>query len=301
MNAVIGLSQVLLFGSAAGEQGLELVFRVSIADARILVVDDHDVARTVLREILESWRCRVEEAASGAAAVQAVVAADRAGMPFDVILMDWKMPGEIDGLEAVRQLFRLRNEGVLTGAEAPAIIVSGYNRDHLPKDRSGLSGFLGKPVTASALLDTLLEAHGGAPQPEKPARPARTPPPSFAGAAILLVEDNALNQEVAKRMVQRTGAVVTLVEHGGEAVELATTREFDIVLMDLQMPIMEGFEATRRIRPVRPDLPIIALSAAVMEADRNDAREAGMNDHLAKPIDTGELYRTLARWLPSRD
>ncbi|SDW02191.1 response regulator [Thiocapsa roseopersicina] len=272
-----------------------------IAGARILVVDDHAVARTVLREILESWRCRVAEAASGAAAVQAVVEAERAGVPFDVILMDWNMPGELDGLEAVRQLFRLRKEGFLTGAEAPAIIVSGYNRDDLPKDRSGLNGFLGKPVTASTLLDTLLEARGGKPQPDKPSQPARAAAPSFAGSAILLVEDNALNQEVSKRMLQRTGAVVTLAENGGEAVELATTRDFDLVLMDLQMPIMDGFEATRRIRPVRPDLPIIALSAAVMEADRNDAREAGMNDHLAKPIDTGELYRTLARWLGCHD
>ena len=272
-----------------------------IAGARVLVVDDHAVARTVLREILESWRCRVEETASGAAAVQAVIEAERIGMPFDVILMDWKMPGELDGLEAVRELYRLRKEGILTGTETPAIIVSGYNRDDLPQDRSGLNGFLGKPVTASALLDTLLEAQGERPQPAKPSRPTRAAAPSFAGAEILLVEDNALNQEVAKRMLQRTGAVVTLAEHGGEAVELATTRDFDLILMDLQMPIMDGFEATRRIRPVRPDLPIIALSAAVMEADRNDAREAGMNDHLAKPIDTGKLYRTLARWLGHRD
>nr|WP_300988371.1 response regulator [Thiocapsa sp.] len=272
-----------------------------ISGSRVLVVDDHAVARTVLREILESWGCRVEEAASGAAAVQAVIEAERAGMAFDFILMDWKMPGKIDGLEAVRQLFRLRQEGVLTGAAAPAIIVSGYNRDDLPKDRRGLKGFLGKPVTASALLDTLLEARDGKPQPGKPARSARPATPSFTGSAILLVEDNALNQEVAKRMLQRTGAVVTLAENGVEAVELATSRDFDLVLMDLQMPIMDGFEATRRIRPMRPDLPIIALSAAVMEADRNDAREAGMNDHLAKPIDTVELYRTLALWLPGPD
>ncbi|EGV18349.1 response regulator [Thiocapsa marina] len=272
-----------------------------IAGARVLVVDDHAVSRTVLREILQSWRCRVDEAASGAAAVQAVIEAERAGRPFDFILMDWKMPGDLDGLEATRQLFRLRKEGRLTGAETPAIIVSGYNRDDLPKERSGLSGFLGKPVTASALLDTLLEAHGEKPHPGRTAPTARAPIPSFTGAAILLVEDNALNQEVAKRMLQRTGAVVTLAENGIEAVALATTQDFDLVLMDLQMPMMDGFEATRRIRPQRPDLPIIALSAAVMEIDRNGAREAGMNGHLAKPIDTVELYRTLALWLPGHD
>jgi PAS domain S-box-containing protein len=272
-----------------------------IDGSRVLVVDDHAVARTVLRETLESWRCRVEEATSGAAAVQAVIEAERAGMPFDFILMDWKMPGEIDGLEAVRQLFRLRKEGTLTGAEAPAIIVSGYKRDDLPQDRPRLDGYLCKPVTASALLETLLEARGGKPQRDRPARPARPAAPSFDGAAILLVEDNALNQEVARRMLQRTGAVVTLAENGVEAVELATTRDFDLVLMDLQMPIMDGFEATRLIRLQRRDLPIIALSAAVMEIDRNGAREAGMNGHLAKPIDTVELFRTLALWLPGHD
>ncbi len=289
----------LLLPVAREDTGTDSIREIS--GSRVLVVDDHAVARTVLREILESWRCRVEEAASGAAAVQAVIEADRTHMPFDFILMDWKMPGELDGLEAVEQLFRMRKEGVLTGAGTPAIIVSGYNRDDLPKNRSGLRDFLGKPVTASALLDTLLEARGEKPQPGKPSRPARPPTPSFAGAAILLVEDNALNQEVAKRMLQRTGAVVTLAENGVEAVELATTRDFDLVLMDLQMPIMDGFEATRRIRLERPDLPIIALSAAVMEIDRNGAREAGMNGHLAKPIDTVELYRTLALWLPSHD
>jgi CheY-like chemotaxis protein/HPt (histidine-containing phosphotransfer) domain-containing protein len=123
--------------------------------------------------------------------------------------------------------------------------------------------------------------------------------PCFAGASILLAEDNALNQEVARRLLEKTGAKVTVVPHGAEAVYLADRQPFDLVLMDLQMPVMDGFEATRRIRQRHPELPVIALSAAVMEADREQSRAAGMNAHLAKPIESAALYRILAAWLPA--
>jgi PAS domain S-box-containing protein len=267
-------------------------------DRRVLVVDDQATARTVLREILETCRCRVSEAASGAAAVTAVIDAERARRPFDFILMDWRMPGELDGLETIRQLNRLREAGVLTGATAPVIIVSAYNREDLPRDSKGYDGFLAKPVTASSVLDAMLDASGGDPRMAR--QPGPTPAPSFSDTAILLAEDNALNQEVAKRMLERTGARITVANNGAEAVELALSRTFDLVLMDLQMPIMDGFEATRRIRLDQPDLPVIALSAAVMDADRNQAEAAGMNAHLAKPIDIDALYSTLSHWLKAR-
>jgi PAS domain S-box-containing protein len=273
--------------------------RQGIQGSRVLVVDDQSIARTVLREILESCRCEVAEAPSGPSAVAAVIAAQWAGMPFDFVLMDWMMPGEIDGLEAIERLRRLRSDGIITGPEAPVIIVSAYNRSQLPKDGAGFDGFLGKPVTASAVLDAMVEARGGKPAPGQ--APGPLPAPSFAGKSILVAEDNSLNQEVARRMLERTGARVTLAGHGGEAVALAASQAFDLVLMDLQMPIMDGFEATRRIRQFRADLPIVALSAAVMEADRKKSREVGMNAHLAKPIDSSDLYRTLARWLYPAD
>jgi CheY-like chemotaxis protein len=141
----------------------------------------------------------------------------------------------------------------------------------------------------------MVEAHGGKPAPGQ--APGPLPAPSFAGKSILVAEDNSLNQKVARRMLERTGARVTLAGHGVEAVALAASQAFDLVLMDLQMPIMDGLEAARRIRQCRADLPIIALSAAVMEADREKSREVGMNAHLAKPIDSSDLYRTLAQWL----
>jgi signal transduction histidine kinase/DNA-binding response OmpR family regulator len=136
--------------------------------------------------------------------------------------------------------------------------------------------------------------------PEMSARHVAAPKsavPDFSGASILVAEDNLLNQEVAKRILEKTGAQITLASQGAEAVDLVHAHRFDLVLMDLQMPVMDGFEATRRIRASFPELPVIALSAAVMQADRERARVAGVKAHLAKPIDSRLLFETLARWL----
>ncbi|MFB1486374.1 MULTISPECIES: response regulator [unclassified Thiocapsa] len=141
------------------------------------------------------------------------------------------------------------------------------------------------------------EPTAGSPPSERRVGAPRPPAPDFSGASVLVVEDNLLNQEVAKRILEKTGAQVTLASHGAEAVDLVHARRFDLVLMDLQMPVMDGFEATRRIRASFPDLPVIALSAAVMEADRERARVAGVQGHLAKPIDSRLLFETLAHWL----
>jgi len=271
----------------------------AIHGARVLVADDHATARIVLREILESWQIKVVEAGSGQTALAAIVAADQAGTPFDFILMDWKMPGEMDGLDVIQRLHQLREEGLLTGTEAPVFIVSAYSRNDLPEESIGHSAFLDKPVTASALFDAMVKAIGGV--PESLFESGETPIPSFAGSSILLAEDNALNQEVAQRMLEKTGARVILANNGAEAVEISAARSFDLVLMDLQMPVMDGFEATRHIRKRFPDLPVVALSAAVMEADREKARQAGMNAHIAKPIYSSQLYQILANWLESHD
>jgi PAS domain S-box-containing protein len=270
----------------------------AIKGARVLVVDDQPSARLVLRTILESCGCRVTEAGDGASAVTAVLEAAQRDRAFDFVLMDLKMPGELDGLGAIRRIHRLRDDGKIPGPSAPIILVSAFNRDEFPSDDIEFNGFLGKPVTASAVINAMVEAIGETPAARLPAGPRRAP--SFAGASILLVEDNALNQEVAKRMLKQTGATVTVANQGAEAVEMASAQHVDLILMDLQMPVMDGFEATRRIRRIRPDLPIIALSAAVMDADRKNAREAGMNAHLAKPIDRDELFETIGQWLNRR-
>ena len=336
--------------------------------ARVLVADDQALARQILRNILENCRLEVTEADSGSAAVDAVVQAEQAGTPFEFILMDWKMPGELDGLQAIARLHQLREKGILTGPVVPVAIISAYNRDDMPPDHPPFDAFLAKPVTASVLMDAMIEATAGALRPPTPATPSHSAIPSFAGSSILMVEDNLLNQEVALEMLRRTGASVTIADNGAEGVDLALSRPFDLILMDLQMPVMDGFEATRRIRaaedssqisevrdrrsevrgpkpevgegipqslnPSIPEsqhssipesqhsripesqhssipasqhssipesqhsrIPIVALSAAVMEDDRRRAREAGMDGHLAKPINSTELYQALRGWL----
>ncbi|GAB6057858.1 PAS domain-containing hybrid sensor histidine kinase/response regulator [Desulfonatronum parangueonense] len=323
--------------------------------ARVLVADDQAVAREVLREILERCLLDVTEADSGLAAVDAVVQAEQAGTPFEFILMDWKMPGELDGLQAIQRLHQLRTEGVLSGPAAPVAIISAYSREDMPPDPP-YNAFLAKPVTASTLMDAMIAATGGTLRAPVSTVPAHAAIPCFAGSSILLVEDNLLNQEVAAEILRQTEATVTIANNGLEAVCLTQSHPFDLILMDLQMPEMDGFEATRRIRaaeihgsrfngstveettdggvdagatrgrpsagPPSPTVeqlnreplnrepsktvnqrkrtPIIALSAAVMEADRRRAGEAGMNGHVAKPIDSGELYAVLGRFLEQR-
>ncbi len=155
--------------------------------------------------------------------------------------------------------------------------------------------FLSKPVTASSVFDAMGHVSGKAPR--HPRNTESAPIPSFAGASILVAEDNVLNQEVVTQMLKKTGAAVILANNGAQAVEMAEAGNFDLILMDLQMPVMDGFEASRKIIERFPELPVIALSAAVMEADRKKAKEAGMRAHIAKPIDSALLYRTLAGWL----
>ncbi|WP_179953337.1 PAS domain S-box protein [Desulfobotulus mexicanus] len=268
-----------------------------------LVVDDQKPARTVLRKILESWNASVHEAGSGMEAIEAVMEADKKEKAFDCILMDWKMPGELDGLGAIKKLDALYKNKVLKGPKSPIFVISAYSREELPREKPLFKAFLSKPVTASDLFEAMVEALGSGNLPRiTPKKDSKIP--ALSGYRILLVEDNALNQEVATRFIEKTGAGVILAENGLKAIEMTEREKPDLILMDLQMPIMDGFEATRKIRETeRPDkqgLPIIALSAAVMENDRIKAREAGTSAHMAKPIDEAELYRTLARFLEPR-
>ena len=261
---------------------------------RVLLVDDHPDARDILRELLLQLRCTVEEAASGRAAVNRVMIAEQSGNPFSLILMDWKMPGELNGAEALEHLHQLRQQGRLKSTDIPTIIISAYNCADLTPCSHLFNAFLSKPVTAPALAQAMSEALGAT---------KRTPLssafviPDFSGRTILLAEDNTLNQEVARAILNKTGATVKVANHGAEAVEIIAETAVDLVLLDLQMPVMDGFEAARLLREQHPQLPLIALSAAAMEQDRARALEVGCNDHLAKPIDSKQLYRTLSQWL----
>jgi signal transduction histidine kinase/CheY-like chemotaxis protein len=270
-------------------------FIPDLAGVRALVVDDNAQAREILTEALKQFALRAESAASAEDALRTIAAADTQD-PYRLVLMDWHMPG-MDGLEASRIIKR---DHRLQHIPKIVMVTAFGRQDVLTSSvEAGIDGYLLKPVNASLLYDTLVELFGIA-APGEYARAAAKPggqEHSAKGIRILVVEDNEINQQVAREILESAGAIVTIARNGREAVELLTPA-FDIVLMDLQMPEMDGYEATRLLRsdPRFLEIPIIAMTAHVLADERQRCLEAGMNDHISKPIDPDALFATLARW-----
>jgi len=266
----------------------------SLDRLKVLVVDDNAASREILAHYCERYGFRVQTADSGEAAIETVMR-DVGCDPFRLVLMDWRMPG-IDGLEAAHRI-RERTGG---GDEPAIVIVTAYGREDVARQAKDLSGFLVKPVTPSTLLDSVMVAFGerkGATQRGRGTAPELAA--HVRGARLLLAEDNAINQQVAVELLEQAGAHVTVAENGLEALEALEHDAFDGVLMDMQMPVMDGLGATVRIRedPRFAALPVIAMTANAMEDDRQRCLDAGMNDHVAKPIVVRELFETLGRWV----
>ncbi len=293
-----------VFGLSDEESRQLLVPSPDLRGMRVLVVDDNASSRDVLASMLASFSFEVSLAASGPEGLAELEGAgDR---PFDLVIMDWKMPG-MDGIEASR---RIRENPGLT--RTPTIImVTAYGREEIIEQAraTGLDAFLVKPVNASLLFNTIMEVfHQGVP-PESHIRPRRDEGKEIAevlqGARILVVEDNEINRLVARELLESSGFAVSLAENGREAVEIVSREEFEAVLMDIQMPEMDGLEAAARIRELGRDdarlrdLPIIAMTAHAMSGDREKSLAAGMNDHVTKPIDTYELFSALSKWIDS--
>jgi PAS domain S-box-containing protein len=259
---------------------------------KVLIVDDNPMAREVLQGIGESlgWDCDL--AASGEQALALVHAAAERGEPrYALIMMDWRMPG-LDGWEASR---RIRDSHE---TDAPVIImVTAHGRELLAErseqEIAALGGYLVKPVTASMLQDAVAEATQGQPRRCRAEGGSRR----LAGLRLLVVEDNGFNRQVAQELLEDEGAVVTLAGGGIEGVHLATVAEppFDAILMDVQMPDIDGFEATQRLLQSRPKSLVIAMTANAMESDRQACLAAGMRDHVAKPVDLEQLVACLLR------
>jgi len=268
---------------------------------KVLVVDDNTTSREILFEMLQPMSFEVTLAANGQAGVLEVEKADKSTHPFGLVLMDWKMPG-MDGLDASRLILQEKN----LQTPPKIIMVTGYGRQEVMQqaEKIGLDGFLIKPVTPSTLFDTIMAAFG-----KEVARTNRTTGQQDAelttgiqGAHLLLVEDNEINQQVAQEILEDAGLKVSIANDGQEAVDMVAKDSYDAVLMDIQMPVMDGFEATRTIRQNErfKDLPIIAMTASAMTQDREDALTAGMNDHVAKPIDVKALFGVLSNFIKSR-
>ncbi|WP_338845616.1 response regulator [Massilia sp. W12] len=284
-----GKGTVFTFTIQVGRMAQEATDLQQLKNLRVLVADDQETSRLILQELLHAWGLRCTVCASGREALQAAAAARAAQQPFDIALLDWRMPG-MDGLAVARQLQQ-------SALQAPLIfMVSAHDRDEVSAAAGNLQvrGILHKPVTPSYLLDALLNIR--AVRPKMPLRPLENAGLRLDGVRVLLVEDNLINQEVAATFLQQRGLQVSIAQHGGEALQMMRASMFDLVLMDLHMPQMDGFEATRLIRQGGDRTPVIAMTAAVMQEDRDRCQAAGMNDFVAKPLDPDELMRVLDKW-----
>jgi len=296
---------------------------------KVLVVDDNPTSREILRDMMESFSFEVTLAATGQKGITEIEKADR-DKPFEMVIMDWKMPG-MDGIEASR---RIKEHPGLSHIPH-VVMVTAYGREEVMRkvEKVGLDGFLLKPVSPSVLFDTVMQAYGQE-VPETSQISQRQGKADalerIRGAKVLLAEDNEINQQVAKEILEGAGLVVSLADDGQQAVNMVKENHYDAVLMDIQMPVMDGYQATREIRewelkaqgsklkgeesaeysdtsdqqPVassQKPIPIIAMTAHAMAGDEEKSLQAGMNGHVTKPIDPDQLFATLQKWIQPTD
>ena len=268
---------------------------------RALVVDDNQAARQLLANMLTSFHMQVDTACDGKTALARLKKARQENRPYDVILLDWIMP-EMDGIETARRIFRDK-----TLAKIPAMLMVTANSREEARQKGkkiGIKAFLTKPVYPSMIFDTLiqvLDTRDRSDDLSGPAQPLpRFSPGQMTGARILLTEDNPINQEVAAGLLMDMGVDVHIAENGRICLEKLMENPYDLILMDIQMPEMDGLETTRRIRqdPRFSALPVIAMTAHAMTGDREKSLDAGMNDHITKPVEPTALCDMLQRFLP---
>jgi signal transduction histidine kinase/CheY-like chemotaxis protein len=272
---------------------------------RVLVADDNASSREILTAMVMSFGMAVDTACDGQQAWDMIEDAQKRSMPFDLVLMDWKMP-VMNGLDCVRKIQEDPSHGI------PAVImVTAYGREEamIAAERDGvlLKAVLSKPITPSTLFDAIGEALVTLGKPlemrasvMRKLDTAREAMKKLGGAKVLLVEDNEINQELALELLSQARMDITLADDGQKALDiLAQTTDFDGILMDCQMPVMDGYTATREIRkiPCFKDTPIIALTANAMVGDKEKAVAAGMNDLVAKPLNINDMFNTLAKWI----
>jgi PAS domain S-box-containing protein len=275
---------------------------VPLKGLRALLVDDLPEALAALSERLQLLGLQVDAWPDGAAALARMQEQAKAGRAYDVLLVDWRM-APLDGIRTLQALRDMLGDGM-----PPAVLVTAFDEVVMWQQARAIQvdAVLVKPITTSALHDTLARVlrRPGAllVAPPTPGEAEATLRRHHAGQRVLLAEDNPVNQEVAGELLRAAGLVVETAADGERAVELALARSYDLVLMDVQMPGVDGLAATRRIRErLGRGLPVIAMTAHAFGEDRAACLDAGMNDHVAKPVDPELLYATLLRWLPLRD
>jgi CheY-like chemotaxis protein len=273
---------------------------------RCLLVDDSASARTIFASMLKSLGFLVDSFRDAATLLDALLNNDTyRNRHYDLMLLDWRMPS-MDGIALQTELAKLLGDRL-----PPALMTTAYGREELEESLSScgadVQAILTKPVSAEQLRDAIHRVLGNTPgdtdvRPEIAQEDTGQDVAALQGAVILLVEDNELNQELAVDLLRGHGIDVDIADDGAAALELVQRNDYDGVLMDCQMPVMDGYEATRRIReiPRLQSLPIIAMTANVMHDDVVEALDAGMNDHIAKPINIRDMFAIMARWITPR-
>lgn len=264
---------------------------------RVLIVDDHPVNREILEHNLDAWNARHTSVADAAGALRALLQAAAAGEPFDLVLLDFNMP-LIDGLTLSR---RIQDDPALR--DIPRVLLSSAGTfDAATRREAGIAAAVEKPVRPAQLLEIAHALLDGAqrPAPIQAAGPMHGKPPDLRGRRLLLVEDNEVNEAVALALLGPLGAPIDVARNGLEALAAMRAERYDMVLMDCQMPKLDGFEATRRRRAEESAgaarCTIIAMTANAMSGDPQRCMDAGMDDYLSKPVHRQRLYETLARW-----
>jgi signal transduction histidine kinase/CheY-like chemotaxis protein len=310
MGGDVGVSSVVGKGStfwftaylATGEAIARRVPKPDLRGRRVLIIDDNAQAREVLSGMLTSMTFVVYEAPSGEEGIELVRQAVDRNEPYEMIFVDWQMPG-IDGIETGKRINALPNLAV----RPHLVMVTSYGREEVLKqaEQNSFESVLIKPITPSMLFDSVIQALSADRGPLREAPSTTTVEINLEpirGARVLLVEDNELNREVALGLLEDAHLSLDTAENGKVAVQKIGHQEYDLVLMDMQMPVMDGVTATKAIRsnPRFQSLPIIAMTANAMDRDRQMCLEAGMNDHLSKPIDPDKLFDALFRWITPR-
>ncbi len=273
---------------------------VNLSEARILVVDDNKTNQTVLTKNVQAMGCRVDAASSGAKALESLRNAYRAGDPYHVVLLDMQMPG-MDGEQTARAI---KSDPAVKDVKIIILTSMGHRGDAARMESLGCSGYLLKPVKQQMLFDATLAVLGSEEEasPGLITRHVLSEQRKFS-LRVLLAEDNPINQKLAVTVLQKAAYSVDTVDNGTDAVAKAKANQYNVILMDVQMPGMDGFEATGQIRAWEKErgthIPIIAMTAHAMQGDRERCLAAGMDDYVTKPVQPRVLFSALNRWIPS--
>ena len=304
VESEIGVGSTFWFTAVLGlgtAKPKSLTLTPELRGTRVLVADDNDSARKLLMMRLKLMHFEVDAITNGAEAVEAVKRMDSLGSPYQIVIMDWHMPG-MDGAQSARAIRDLNLDS------APGLIcLTGADPHELEQkiDKDVFEAILTKPVTTEHLFKTVVSllSQPGATGAllDKSSDRLDEVKTRFEGAKVLLVEDNEINQLVASELLKLGGLTADVADNGVLALELLKKKTYDLVLMDVNMPVMDGLTATREIRkiPELRELPILAMSAAVDEKDRANCLEVGMNDFVLKPVEPNLLALALLRWLPA--